>query len=107
MRGRTVTVFRPVEVGRDAFNAVVVDWVPEAVSNVLFAPMSTADLGEERPNGDRSVLRLHFPSTYTASLRGCRVEWQGRAWEVVGNPLPIPDSPLPWDREVEAVALDG
>lgn len=107
MRGRTVTVFRPVEAGRDAFNAAVVDWVPEAVPNVLFAPMSTADLGEERPNGEESRLRLHFPGSYTASLRGCRVEAMGKLWAVVGDPLRIPDSPLPWDREVEAVRVDG
>ena len=107
MRGRTVTVLRPVEVGRDAFNAVVVDWAPEAVSNVLFASVSTADLGEERPNGEESRLRLRFPSAYTATLRGCGVEALGKLWAVVGDPLQIPDSPLPWDREVEAVRVDG
>lgn len=107
MRGRTVTVFRPVEAGRDAFNAAVVDWRPEAVHDVLVAPVSTADLGEERPNGEESRLRLHFPSTYAATLRGCRVEALGKTWAVVGDPLRIPDSPLPWDREVEAVRVDG
>lgn len=107
MRGRTVTVLRPVEVGRDAFNAATVEWLPERVDNVLVAPVSTVDLGEERPNGEESRLRLHFPSSYTATLRGCRVEALGKTWAVVGDPLQIPDSPLPWDREVEAVRVDG
>lgn len=107
MRGQTVTVLRPVEVGRDALNAPVVEWVDETVKNVLAAPVSTSDMAADRPSGHESRLRLHFPRGYGACLRGCRVEALGHLWEVVGDPLAIPESPLPWNREAEAVRVDG
>ena len=109
MAGATVKVLRPKVVGIDSFGADVVEWVPERVGNVLFAPSATAALGVDRPRGSESRLTLHFPRSYTSSLRGCRVEAYGREWEVVGDPLPIPAvaGSIPWDRPVEAVRVDG
>lgn len=109
MTGESVTVLRPVQSGEDAFGRAMVEWVPEQVGGVLVAPGPTSDAGAERPDGVRSTIRLHIPKGYTASLRGCRVEALGRAWDVVGDPLPMPDGlcPGPWDREVEGVAAYG
>lgn len=107
--GATVTVLRPVGTGVDAFGRAVVDWAAEEVGGVLIAPGSTSGAGAERPDGVRSTIKLHIPKAYTASLRGCRVEALGRAWDVVGDPMPMPGGlcPGPWDREVEAVAAYG
>ena len=109
MAGATVKVLRPKVVGTDSFGADVVEWVPEFVDNVLTAPQSTADLGAERPDGDETRIRVHFPRSYEASLRGCRVEAYGRTWAVVGDPLKLDPRlcPLPWDRMAEAVRVDG
>ncbi|MBF0911167.1 MAG: hypothetical protein HXK61_00060 [Atopobiaceae bacterium] len=81
----------------------------EQVDNVLPAPVSTTDLSESRPNGDRVDMMFHFPKTYKRSLRGAFIEYNNVRFSVVGDPQPYLDSltPLDWDRPVEAVVVDG
>lgn len=81
----------------------------ELVNNVLPAPMSTSDLSETRPNGDRVDIVFHFPKTYKRSLRGTFIEYNGVRYSVLGDPQPYLDNltPLDWNREVEAVVVDG
>lgn len=81
----------------------------EQVDNVLPAPISTTDLSESRPNGDKVDMMFHFPKTYKRSLRGAFIEYNGVRFSVIGDPQPYLDSltPLDWDRPVEAVVVDG
>ena len=81
----------------------------ELVDNVLPAPVATSDLSATRPNGDRIDMVFHFPKAYKRSLRGTFIEFDGLRFAVVGDPQRYLDSltPLDWDREVEAVVVDG
>jgi hypothetical protein len=100
--GETVTVLAYAEVGRDDMNTPIYAWAPEqTVGNVLVGPSSTDDLdGSTRPEGVEVVLALHWPKTYTASLRGKRVEVRGTTYEVVGDPQPYTaaNTPGAWNR---------
>lgn len=104
-----MTVLRPLATGTDAFNAPINSWPPETVENVLVAPSSTSDLGADRPEGDRTEIELHFPKSYTSSLRGCKVLWRGDEWAVQGDPQPYAAALTPgdWDRTARAVRVDG
>lgn len=109
LRGETVAVLRPLATGSDAFGAPTVEWEREEVADVLVAPSSTSDLGADRPEGSASSIALHFPKSYAKSLRGCRVEALGGVWEVSGDPAPFMGHLTPgrWNREAEAVRIDG
>lgn len=81
----------------------------QTVSNVLVAPVSSLDLGAERPAGDATVMTFHFPKTYIGSLKGCLIGWQGRNWEVIGDPQPYSKDSTPgmWNRPVQARLVEG
>ena len=83
-------------------------WV-QTVSNVLVAPISSQDLGAERPDGDVTVMTFHFPKTYIGSLRGCLIGWKGSWWEVIGDPQPYSKDSTPgvWNRPVQARLVKG
>ena len=107
--GETVAVLRPSDGRPDAFGAPTRAWGREEVAGVLVDAPTTSDLGEGRPDGDRAGLTLHFPSSYAASLRGCRVECRGATWEVEGDPQPYEAAlvPGPWDRAARVRRVDG
>lgn len=81
----------------------------QTLSNVLVAPSSSQDLGAERPDGDATVMTFHFPKTYVGSLKGCLIGWQGRWWEVIGDPQPYSKESTPgmWNRPVQARLVKG
>lgn len=109
MRSSTVTVTRREQVGTDAFNAPVYEEVDEEVGGVLPQPGATADLAAERPDGVSVDMTFHFPRGYSKSLRGCRVTYGGKRYEVVGDPQPtMPElTPGPFGLTAEAVRVDG
>lgn len=108
--GMTVTVLRREPDGMDAHgNHTHGEWHREEVAGVLPEPVSTADLGAERPEGERVDMRFHFPKGYGKSLEGCSVSYAGRTYRVVGDPQPYVEelTPGPWNLTVEAEAVDG
>lgn len=111
MIGESVVVERHVEVGRNAHNQPIYDWVPETVSDVLVAPGPRADIADAmRPEGTVVAWNLHFPKTYTGSLRGARVRVRGGApCPVVGDPQPytLENTPTKWHLPVEVSRADG
>ena len=110
IRGTSVEVLRPKTGSVDEFNAPIVVWEREEVENVLVSPSSSADLGDGiRPDGDLIVLTLHFPKTYEASLRSCRIRVEQKIYEVVGDPKPymLENTPTAWNRPVSVKAVEG
>lgn len=109
IRGVRVEVVRVTTVLDDHGNETSGVESYELVDNVLPAPVATSDLSATRPNGDRIDMVFHFPKTYKRSLRGTFIEFDGLRFAVVGEPQPYLDSltPLDWNREVEAVVVDG
>lgn len=109
IRGVQVEVIRVATVLDDHGNETSGIESFELVNNVLPAPAATSDLSATRPNGDRIDMVFHFPKTYKQSLRGTFIEYNGVRFSVVGDPQPYLDNltPLDWNREVEAVVVDG
>lgn len=108
--GATVTVLRRTQTGTDALGMPTwEDAPPEQVENVLFQPSTTADLGAERPEGDRIDVIFHFPKTYTKSLEGCRIEYGDQTFSAVGRPQAYMADATPgaWNRSVGAVSVNG
>lgn len=109
LRGTAVSVAHPNitvdEFGDPIESNVQVDYVDD----VLVQPGSTSDLDATRPNGVEVSFTLHFPKTYTKSLRGCSVEVFGETYEVIGDPRPWMDdnTPGPYNRTVEVGVVHG
>lgn len=107
--GEAVTVLRP-SVSYDEHMEEVVGWDEEEVENVVVAPASTSDVdGDARPHGTLARLRLGFPKSFTAPLRGCRVSVRGTEYAVIGDPQPntAANCPTPWWYTAEVGDVDG
>lgn len=80
--------------------------IDETVSNVVLAfPRLNAMTDAEQPEGAISCLDLAFPRSYTKSLRGATVEWDGRIYAVAGNPIHDPSAPLQWNMQARAYEI--
>lgn len=111
LKGRAVTV-RPALMGPpDAFgNPRASLGEPVEVPGVLVAPASPrAGIEEGRPHGAEVALSLYVPKGASAPWRGAQVEVGGRAYDVVGDPVPYPSelAPGPWGMVVEVVRHEG
>lgn len=111
IRGEKVTVVAREVVGRDELNEPVYELVESVVENVVVAPGPREDLAEgSRPDGVRVSWTVHFPKTFTGSLRGASVKVRADvARKVIGDPQPYTDAntPGPWNRPVELEGVDG
>lgn len=105
----TVKVKRYVTVGLDPNRAPVTEPEEEAVSNVLVAPGTLADLGEDRPEGVEVNYTLYFPKTYTAPLEGCEIFVRGEWIPVIGHPDSYDAGfcPTSWNRVVSVGRTHG
>lgn len=111
IQGETVQISRPTIAYTDAYGEANMEWhLAENVENVLVAPGSTADLEPGmHPDGDTTLLALHFPKSFTEDLRGTRVFVRGKTWEVIGDPQPYTDQNVPgaWNRPVTVRLVEG
>lgn len=84
-----------------------------AVGGLLVSPGGTDDLEAARPDGAEIALTVHFPKTWTASLRDCEIEldapYDGERWRVIGEPKPYMDANTPgdWYLPVEVARANG
>lgn len=109
IRGGRVTVIRPQYTRNELNDITGTGTEREQVDGVLFAPVSTADITVERPDGATQRARLAFPKGYGKSLKGCSIEVAGVVWRVVGDPVAIGPAnvPGPWDMEVDIERGEG
>lgn len=113
MKGRSVTVLRPVAGELDRFgNATVETYEPEVVDDVLIQRSETSDLEASRHEGVRASFTLHFPQGYGKTLEGCKVmlpEPFVGLYRVVGAPYPYMEENCPtrWSMPVDVEAVDG
>ena len=104
----TVTVLRPSVERDDLGEPTLGEPTREAVRCVV-CPGATSDMDATRPEGVTVAYTLHFPKTYSGSLRGCSVEVRGIRYDVVGDPQRTTDAatPGPFDMAVEMTRADG
>ncbi|MGP5012729.1 hypothetical protein ACTXJU_03550 [Glutamicibacter ardleyensis] len=110
-KGETVTVIREVRVGTLPGNTPDYERLETVVENVLIDPSPGSDVTEtHRPDGTRLEYRLHFPKTFTGTLRGAEVIVRGgNPLFVEGDPQPYTNenTPGPWNRPVDVFTVKG
>ena len=102
-----VTVIRPTVERDDLGEPVETGTSREAVRCVV-CPGATSDMDATRPEGLTVAYTLHFPKTYSESLRGCSVEVRGETYDVVGDPQRTTEAatPGPFNLTVEVTHAD-
>lgn len=75
----------------------------------VVCPGAASDMDATRPEGVAVAYTLHFPKTYSGSLRGCSVEVRGETYDVVGDPQRTTEAatPGPFNLTVEVTRADG
>lgn len=110
MKGSTVKVKTFEATGTDPFGGCINSEKVVEVENVLYSPGATTDVFESnRPDGAKVLFTLHFPKTFTGSLKGAKVFVCGDWYDVIGDPKPYmaENTPGDWWMEVEAGAVNG
>ena len=111
IQGERVTLFAQVKEHEDSYGVPTVEWrAQRVIENVLVSPAGTADLEPGmRPDGDSVTLTLHFPKTFTGSLRSARLAVRGVMYAVIGDPQPYTDANVPgaWNRPVTVRLVEG
>lgn len=110
MKGETVKVKTFTETGTDPFGGPTVSEKVVEVENVLFSPGATDDVfASNRPDGVRVLFTLHFPKTFSGSLKGAQVYVCGDWYDVIGDPKPYMEKNTPgdWWMAVEAGVVSG
>ena len=111
IRGETVTVITRAVTGQDSKGNDVYGETRTDVSDVLVAPGPRTDLPVvDHPEGTVIAFNLHFPKSFTGSLRGAQVIVRGSdPLDVVGDPQPYTNANTPgkWNRPVEVKRGDG
>ena len=109
MIGEQVTVWTPTTT-YDASMDAVTTWNETLVSDVLVDPTTGSDVEDNvRLDGTRARMKLHFPKTFSDSLRGCKVTVRGRDYRVIGDPQPYTDANTPtrWHMPADVEGVDG
>lgn len=103
-----VTVLVP-NVARDALGEPTLGEPTAIEADVLVCPGATSDLPEDRPSGVEAAYTLHFPKTWSRSLRGASVVVRGEEYAVVGDPKPYTadNTPGEFNLEAKAARVDG
>lgn len=103
-----VTVIRPTA-GRDDLGEPVETGTSREAVRCVVCPGATSDMDATRPEGVAVAYTLHFPKTYSWSLRGCSVEVRGETYDVVGDPQRTTEAatPGPFNLTVEVTRADG
>lgn len=111
IQGEDVVVVRREQVGTLPGNTPEYAEVETTVENVLVAPGARADVFDaERPDGTTVVFNLHFPKTFSGSLRNASVKVRGgEPLAVIGDPQPYTGANTPgdWHMPVEVERVDG
>lgn len=108
IKSETVTVITP-NVEYDDLGEPTEGASTEVDVKAIVVPGSTAGFDATRPSGVEVAYTVHFPKTWTVSLRGCSVRVRGREYEVVGDPqaYTAANTPGRYNRPCEVKFADG
>lgn len=99
--------------GKDRFGNDVWEYKPtQAVAGCMFAPSSSINLDDERPEGTQISAVAYFPRGWADKLQKARVSPNGDTWlEVVGKPIAYSHEMLPktfpFDCQIRLKEIDG
>ena len=103
IKGITVTLYELQETGTNAFNEAVYATVKHSVANVLVTPASEQEiLDTVNLTGRKAVYTLCIPKGDSHDWTNQYVEFFGRKWRTIGEPIMwIEDMvPLDWNMKV-------
>ena len=107
LRGEAVQVKRFHEAGRDEYNVPFFDETVETVENVLVAPASTEDIGEDRPLGVDVRYTLQFPKTFKGPIENGEVCVRGEWMKTIGFADRFDPCPTDWNMTVRVGTVHG
>lgn len=104
IKGITVTLYEKTVKGKDEFDANIYDETPVAIHNVLVAPVSSEDIITQHSiKSDEVIYKLAIPKGDTHTWTECLVEFFGKTFKVVGEPVEGIEEmlPLSWNKQVQ------
>lgn len=110
LRGETVIVKTFEATGdADEYNEATYTETLETVENVLVAPSTSQDIGEDRPLGAQKGFSLCFPKSYGRPLENAEVQVRGEWYRVVGSSDVYDPAicPTDWNMTAEVVTTHG
>lgn len=103
LRGITITVYQKKPIGSDAFGHMQYEHVPEQVDDVLVAPVSSSESSSnQNVSISKTQYNLAIPKGDTHGWTDTKVEFFGKAWKTVGEPVEgiEENMPLLWNKKV-------
>ena len=104
LKGITITLYNKKKVSVDEFNRPIYqEVVPILVENVLVAPESNPEvLSQLNLSGKKEVYTLAIPKGDTNNWMDAKVEFFGKIWHTVGEPVEGIEKliPLDWNKKV-------
>lgn len=102
-----------VKTGKDRYGNETYEYSePIAVEGCMFAPSSSINLDDDRPEGTKVSAIAYFPRGWAQKLQKAQVSVDKETWfDVVGRPIAYPCEMLPktfpYDCQVRLKAIDG
>lgn len=103
LKGITITLHNKKIVSADEFNRPIYQEAPILVENVLVAPESNPEiLSQLNLSGKKEVYVLAIPKGDTNNWTDTKVEFFGKVWRTVGEPMEGIERliPLDWNKKV-------
>lgn len=103
LKGITITLHNKKIASADEFNRPIYQETPILVENVLVAPESNPEiLSRLNLSGKKEVYVLAIPKGDTNNWTDTKVEFFGKVWRTVGEPLEGIEGliPLDWNKKV-------
>ena len=110
IKGEDVTVIYFQEVSKNPFGESERSETSELVHDVLVIPGATSDgVTQIRDEGVQVLYTLHFPKTFTRSLKDAQIKVRGITTHVVGDPdhYTLENTPGKWWMPVQVRRYDG
>lgn len=103
IKGITVVLVSKAQIGTDAFNRPIYEFVEENVENVLVAPATSDDLVTSQDlYGKKAVYTLAIPKGDAHDWNDVIVKFFAQEWHTFGFPLEGIEGniPLNWNKKV-------
>lgn len=96
----SVTVRVAVEGPPDRYGNTTLTYREEEVPGCIVGPYQSTEMEGPRDLFDRVLITVHIPTVYTRDMRNAEIVYFNRVFKVLGNPVPLHSSPLPWNRNL-------
>lgn len=104
IKGITVRLYEKMKTGTDEFGAETYEEISVEIENVLVAPITSQDvINQTSLKTDKVVYKLAIPKGDTHTWTDCLVEFFGKTFKVVGEPVEGIEEmlPLSWNKQVQ------